>query len=97
MKARYNAGLESELYFFRDHHGLEVDLILNTAFRLHAMEIKASRTLDPSQKKSLEKFASLSSDVASLALVCAYEQEAPLIMSILKISACVLPRTRSLV
>ncbi len=76
LKARYNAGLESELYFFRDHHGLEVDLILNTAFRLHAMEIKASRTLDPSQKKSLEKFASLSSDVASLALVCASEQEA---------------------
>ncbi len=52
MKARYNAGLESELYFFRDYHGLEVDLILNTAFRLHAMEIKASRTLDSSQKKN---------------------------------------------
>ncbi len=76
LKARFNAGLESELYFFRDHHGLEVDLILNTALRLHALEIKASRTLDPSQKKSLEKFAKLSPDVISQTLVSAAEQEA---------------------
>jgi uncharacterized protein len=57
LKARYNQGLNSEMYFFRDHAGHEVDLLINESTGLHAVEIKSGMTLNADYFKGLRKFA----------------------------------------
>lgn len=59
LKARYNAGLEPDLYFFRDSNGLEIDLLLHDNQSLLPMEIKAARTFSASLCTSLRKFTRL--------------------------------------
>ncbi|HPM92202.1 MAG TPA: DUF4143 domain-containing protein, partial [Bacteroidales bacterium] len=43
LKKRFNNGLTNNLWFFRDSHGNEIDLIPE-ALNLRAVEIKSSRT-----------------------------------------------------
>lgn len=59
LKARYNAGKESELYFYRDSKGMEVDLLLNENRELLPMEIKAARSYNPDFTGAIAKFRSL--------------------------------------
>lgn len=48
VKRRANSGRRSELYWFRDHQGLEVDFVVaNGERRLLFVEAKASRTVTP--------------------------------------------------
>jgi len=56
LKARYNAGEQPELYYYRDSNAVEVDLILNKARRLMPIEIKAARTPSTSFAKQLKTF-----------------------------------------
>jgi hypothetical protein len=44
LKHRYNRGLPADLYFWRDNHGLEVDLVFEHQGRLHAVECKSGTT-----------------------------------------------------
>jgi len=44
LKHRYNLGLAPDLYFWRDNHGLEVDLLFEHAGRLHSVECKSGMT-----------------------------------------------------
>ena len=44
LKRRYNQGKASNLYFWRDHRGMEIDLIIEHANGLTPVEIKSSRT-----------------------------------------------------
>jgi predicted AAA+ superfamily ATPase len=44
LKHRFNRGLGADLYFWRDNHGLEVDLVFEEAGRLHAVECKSGLT-----------------------------------------------------
>jgi uncharacterized protein len=44
IKHRYNQGLSADLYFWRDNHGTEVDLVFEDAGRLQAVEIKSGTT-----------------------------------------------------
>lgn len=44
LKHRYNQGLGADLHFWRDNHGLEVDLLFEHAGRLHAVECKSGMT-----------------------------------------------------
>lgn len=60
LKARYNAGKEAGLYFFRDSNGLEVDLLQQVNRKLYPMEIKAARTYSSDFAKNIEKFRQLS-------------------------------------
>ena len=57
MKDRLNAGDPAEMYFYRDSEGNEVDLLLPTAGRMHAIEIKAGATVNPDYFKGLTAFA----------------------------------------
>lgn len=57
MKDRLNAGESAEMYFYRDSEGNEVDLLLPTAGKLHAIEIKAGATVIPEYFKGLKTFA----------------------------------------
>ena len=59
LKARYNAGKESELYFFRDSKGMEIDLLLNENRELLPIEIKAARSYNPDFSDAIAKFRSL--------------------------------------
>jgi len=55
LKHRFHQGLPADITFWRDHRGLEVDLVFEHAGRLHGVEIKSGATfvpewLDPSQR-----------------------------------------------
>ena len=58
MKDRLNAGESAEMYFYRDSEGNEVDLLLPTGGKLHAIEIKAGATINPDYFKGLKTFTS---------------------------------------
>jgi len=57
LKDRLNAGESSEMYFYRDSDGNEVDLLLPTGGKLYAIEIKAGATVNPDYFKGLKTFA----------------------------------------
>ncbi|MFT3741348.1 MAG: ATP-binding protein [Gammaproteobacteria bacterium] len=59
IKARINQGLEPNLYFFRDSHQNEVDLIYKRAHELIPIEIKSAQTYNRSFLKNLQHFQSL--------------------------------------
>ena len=44
LKHRHNQGLAPDLYFWRDNHGLEVDLVFEHQGRLHGVECKSGTT-----------------------------------------------------
>lgn len=62
IKARINQGLEPNLYFFRDSHHNEVDLIYKRAHELIPIEIKSAQTYDSSFLKGLHYFQSMAPD-----------------------------------
>ena len=47
LKDRYNQGKESNLFFYRDSNGVEVDLLLKKGYEYTAIEIKSSQTYHP--------------------------------------------------
>ena len=54
VKHQLNQGRRKEIYYFRDHQGLEVDLVVPTSDRaLTLIEAKASRTVTPSMAEPL--------------------------------------------
>jgi len=59
LKQRFNAGLSSNLYFWRDHTGHEIDLLEERASDLSAWEIKSGSTLHNDSFKGLKWFAKL--------------------------------------
>lgn len=59
LKHRYNRGLRSNLHFYRDSSGLEVDLLVSLADRLVGIEIKAGATVSREFFRSLRKLSGL--------------------------------------
>ncbi len=59
LKKRYNAGLNSNLYFWRDSRGLEIDLLVENGEELIPMEIKSGRTPAADFFDSLKKWERL--------------------------------------
>lgn len=53
VKSQINAGRRRELYYFRDHQGLEVDFVVSSGAQLTLIEAKASRTLTPAMAQPL--------------------------------------------
>lgn len=56
MKARFNAVKSSNLYFYRDHAGLEVDLLLEDALGVRLVEIKSGSTFHPEFADALGRY-----------------------------------------
>ncbi len=54
LKARFNKGLDPHLYYYRDHHGNEIDVIHKQGNQLIPIEIKASETFNSRFLKGLE-------------------------------------------
>ncbi|MCE1273548.1 MAG: DUF4143 domain-containing protein, partial [Chlorobiales bacterium] len=45
IKSRYNKGLPSDLYFWRDNNGVGADLVFETGSKLQPVEIKSGSTI----------------------------------------------------
>jgi predicted AAA+ superfamily ATPase len=72
LKARLNSGFPSNLYFWRDNVGLEVDLLREEPDGLYPVEIKSSATVTEDLLKGLRKWLTVAGDAArEPQLVCA--------------------------
>ena len=67
LKARYNAGESSNLYFWRDRSGHEVDLLIDHGTHLSTLEIKSGQTINNDYFKGLEFWKNLAGDNAGQA------------------------------
>lgn len=56
LKTRFNAGLRSNFYFYRDAHGFEIDLLADFQRHVRPIEIKSSTTYSPALTQNLRKF-----------------------------------------
>jgi len=76
VKGALNRGIRPEIYFFRDSHGNEVDLLIREQGQLFPVEIKSAATFTPHFLKGLDKFRSLASDrIAAEAVLYNGEQD----------------------
>ncbi len=62
LKHLRNAGLESNLFFWRDQAGLEVALLEAEGDRFHTYEIKSGKTLNKDYFKGLQSFSKIAGD-----------------------------------
>jgi predicted AAA+ superfamily ATPase len=70
LKRQLNAGKRRELYYYRDHAGLEVDFIVPGAGRsLTLIEVKASKTVGPGMAAPLQRLAAAISNRATRSVI----------------------------
>jgi predicted AAA+ superfamily ATPase len=62
LKSFCNAGKRPELFFYRDSHGNEVDLLIRDAGTLTPVEIKSSSTFNPDFLKGIRHFRAVAGD-----------------------------------
>jgi uncharacterized protein len=62
VKNRLNHGLDPQLYYYRDSHGNEVDIIYKQANELVPIEIKAAQTITQDFFKGLKYFQKLAGE-----------------------------------
>lgn len=68
-KARFNQGLDPNLYFYRDQQKHEIDIIYKSANKLIPIEIKASKTYSSRFLKGIDYFSTLFPDACSNAYI----------------------------
>ncbi|MDD3739088.1 MAG: ATP-binding protein [Lentimicrobiaceae bacterium] len=59
FKNRHNQGKDSNLYFYRDSNGVEVDLLLKNGNEYSAVEIKSSQTYHPEFESGILSLSTL--------------------------------------
>lgn len=62
LKDRFNRGLSSNLYFWRNNMGDEIDAILDQGTKLVPVELKSGETLNQDFFRGLEKWRNLTKD-----------------------------------
>jgi predicted AAA+ superfamily ATPase len=65
LKRRFNQGKRNNLYFWRDHKGAEIDLIIEQTDSLVPVEIKSSRTYSQSFFSGLNYWRKISGSQAT--------------------------------
>ena len=75
LKARYNAGKDAGLYFFRDSNGMEIDLLQSAGRKLYPFEIKAARTYSSEFAKNIKTVRKLNDKTADGGVIYSGEQE----------------------
>ncbi|MBR5194708.1 MAG: ATP-binding protein [Akkermansia sp.] len=71
LKSRFNAGRRSNLYFFRDTKGFEIDLILDEQRLPRPVEIKSTHTYDSNLTRNVRQFEFMLPDALTPHLVYA--------------------------
>jgi predicted AAA+ superfamily ATPase len=69
LKARWNQGQRSNLYFWRTNTGQEIDLLIETAGQLTPVEIKSGHTFASDWLRGLETWLDLSDDNSTPTLI----------------------------
>lgn len=69
LKQKLNAGLEPNLYYYRDSRQMEVDLIEECGTDLHAYEIKSAHTATDSFTTHLNELRKMSPNVKSCTVI----------------------------
>ena len=64
LKRRYNQGLASNLYFWRNNTGEEVDVVVEHGDKLMPIEIKSGQTFNSDFLSGLNKWARYAGDAA---------------------------------
>src|SRR4030042_1384072 len=59
LKSQYNLGIRPQLFFYRDTHGNEVDLVIKKQRQLIPIEIKSGATFTKDFLKGIEQFRNL--------------------------------------
>ncbi len=67
LKARYNPGEASNLYFWRDRSGHEIDLLVDHGNKLSPVEIKSGQTINQDYFKGLDFWRKLAGETAGQA------------------------------
>jgi len=67
LKARYNAGLESNLYFGRDRSGNEIDVLIEEGNKLSPVEIKAGQTVSSDYFRGLDRWQAMAKELSGKA------------------------------
>lgn len=75
IKGRFNQGLLSNLYFWRDNQGHEVDIILEQGNQLIPIEVKSGKTIASDYFSGIEYWQSLSGQTSRAWLVYAGKQD----------------------
>ena len=75
LKSRLNRGKLPELFFYRDTHGNEVDLVVRQARTLIPLEIKSAATFTSDFLKSIDHFGSVVGDRCAQGFVLYNGQE----------------------
>ena len=70
IKGRYNKGLESNIYFWRDNIGNEIDVVIEHGAKLIPIEIKSGQTLTQDSFKGLKKWMRLAGSDANDPFIC---------------------------
>ena len=65
LKRRFHSGRRNNLFFWRDHRGTEIDVIIEQADTLIPIEIKSSRTYSQSFFSGLDHWSKLSGSQAT--------------------------------
>lgn len=65
LKKRYNSGMDNNLFFYRDNHGNEIDIIQEVAGKVNAFEIKSAQTFTPHFLKGLDYLRKIAPQYAS--------------------------------
>ena len=65
LKHRFNQALPADIYFWRDNHGVEVDLVFEHAGKLHAVEIKSGATFATDWVKACQRWQRYAGAVAA--------------------------------
>jgi len=65
VKSRFNQGRPSNLYFWRDYQGNEVDVIIDHGTTLIPLEIKSGKTFHPEFTKGIKKWSTLAGSLSA--------------------------------
>ncbi len=69
LKHRWNQGLDADLFFWRDNHGTEVDLVYEHGGLLHAVEVKSGTTFSTDWIDGLRLWRKYAGSLASAPVV----------------------------
>ena len=65
LKHRHNLGLPADLHFWRDNHGLEMDLVVEQQGRIHGVECKSGQTYSPDWLGAARRWRDAAGDEAA--------------------------------
>ncbi len=65
LKGRYNLGRPSNLFFWKDRSGREVDVVIDTGEKLIAVEMKSGQTIASDFFRGLDSWVRISGDASA--------------------------------